>query len=166
MTESASKSKPCDSEHKRVWVTLLNGLLAGVLVTGCRGLGDDGSWLDYFDAVDSLHVADSTLTQLLSARDSAPDGLWRVPGLGSNAWLVSPAAGRRAAEDLMGLPPDVWEVPYWPSWARILGAKVEGIVFGAEFHLCRSHLRRCWLVERFDLSSPSVVEASPSPRAR
>ncbi len=131
MIESASKSEPCDSEHKGVWVTLLNGLLASVLVTGCSGLGDDAGWLDYFEAVDSLHVSDSTLTQLLSARDSAPNGLWRVPGLGSNAWLVSPAAGRRAAEDLMGLPPDVWEVPYWPSWASILGAKLEGIVFGA-----------------------------------
>lgn len=109
----------------------LIGLLASMPVAGCRGLGDDADWLDYFDPVDSLRVADSTLIQLLLARDSAPDGLWRVPGLGSNAWLVPSAAGRRAAQDLMGLPPDVWEVPYWPSWARILGARVEGIVFGA-----------------------------------
>lgn len=109
----------------------LIGLLASVPVAGCTGLGDDADWLDYFDPVDSLHAADSTLIQLLLARDSAPDGLWRVPGFGSNTWLVSPAAGRRAAEDVMGLPPDVWEVPYWPSWASVLGARVEGIVFGA-----------------------------------
>ena len=106
-------------------------LLAGVLAVGCNEPGDYAGWLDYFEPVDTLHVADTAFFRLLVTRDSARDGLWRVPGLGSQAWLLSPADGRRTAEALMSFPHDVGQVPYWPSWVSVLGARVEETVYGA-----------------------------------
>ncbi|MCE2398479.1 MAG: hypothetical protein J4F34_05455 [Gemmatimonadetes bacterium] len=106
-------------------------LLAGMLAAGCSQPVEDAGWLDYFDPVDSLHVADSVLVRLLPARDSSPNGLWRVPGLGSQGWLRSPADGRRTAEAVMERPPDVDRVPYWPSWALVVGARAGGTVYGA-----------------------------------
>lgn len=106
-------------------------LVAGALAAGCSEPGSQVGWLDYFQPVDSLHIADSVLVPLLEQRDSARTGLWRVAGLGSGAWLRSPIDGERAADAMMGLPPDIGNVPYWPSWVSILGAKVELTVFAA-----------------------------------
>ena len=108
--------------------TLSTYVLAGMLAAGCSQPVDDAGWLDYFEPGDSLHVADSVLARLLSARDSSPNGIWRVRGLGSQGWLRSPADGRGAAEAVMGRPLDV---PYWPSWASVVGARAGGTVYGA-----------------------------------
>lgn len=106
-------------------------LFAWMLAAGCNQSVDNAGWLDYFEPVDSLHVADSVLARLLLTRDSSPNGLWRVRGLGSQGWLRSPADGRRAAEAVMGHPPDIGRVPYWPSWALVVGARAGGTVYGA-----------------------------------
>ncbi len=106
-------------------------LVAGALAAGCREPGSQVGWLDHFEPVDSLHIADSVLVPLLEQRDSAGTGLWRVAGLGSGAWLWSPAEGARAADAMMGIPSDIVNVPYWPSWISILGAKVGLTVFAA-----------------------------------
>lgn len=108
-------------------------LVAGALAVGCseHGYHYHVGWHDYFDTVDKLHVADSTLVRLLEQRDSPRADLWRVPGLGSGAWLSSPSAGARAADAMMGLPPDIGNLPYWPSWVSILGAKAGLTVYAA-----------------------------------
>ena len=133
VTGSGSNNAARDSACMGTRPTLSACLLAGMLAVGCNdpGAGEDAGWLDYFEPVDTLQVADSVLVRLLLARDSAQDGLWRVPGLGSQAWLHSPADGMRAAEALMGFPPDIGQVPYWPSWVSFLGARAAGTVFGA-----------------------------------
>lgn len=109
-------------------------LLAGLLAAGCSAPDETAAtWLDYFEPVDSLHVADSVLLRMLQERDSDEHGPgpWRLRDLASQPWLLSPADGRRAADAMMGLPLDVGTVPYWPSWTLILGAMSEGVVFGA-----------------------------------
>ena len=105
--------------------------IAGTFVAGCSAPAGNADWGAHFEVVDTLTVADSVLSQLLSQRDSAPERPWRVAGLGTEAWMPSPAAGRRAADAFMGIPRDVGEVPYWPSWMRIYGATMGSTVFAA-----------------------------------
>ncbi len=64
-------------------------LVAGAPAAGCSEPGSHVGLLDYFEPVDSLHIADSVLVPLLEQRDSTGTGLWRVAGLGSGVWLWS-----------------------------------------------------------------------------
>ena len=109
------------------------GLVAGAIAAGCSEpeYHHHVGWHDHFDTAGTLHVTDSALVRLLEQWDSPKADLWRVPDLGSGAWLSSPTAGARAADAMMGLPPDIGNVPYWPSWVSILGAKAGLTVYAA-----------------------------------
>ena len=132
MTGSGSDTAPPGSGRRaRARKTFSMCLLAAGLAAGCDEPGYHANWLDYFEPVDTLHIADSVLVRLLVQRDSARYGVWRVTDLGSQAWLRSPSHGERVADAMMGLPPDVSYVPYWPSWASILGAQAGLTVFAA-----------------------------------
>ncbi len=101
-------------------------------MAGCADdAADRADWLDFFFVVDTLTVADSSLSEMLSERDSTPERPWRVLGLGSRTLLWSPSHGSRAAYALAGLPRDVMEVPYWPGWSRTCGAAGGSTVFAA-----------------------------------
>lgn len=107
-------------------------LTAGTLVAGCADdAADRAEWLDYFNVVDTLAVADSSLLEMISERDAAPERPWRVTGLGPETLLWSPSHGSSAADALMGLPRDVGNTPYWGSWSHIHGAQGGSTVFAA-----------------------------------
>lgn len=108
-------------------------LAALILTAGCAArdapTADEG-WLDYFEVVDTVTMADGVIRQLLVDRATFPEQPWRLRGVGSEPWLLTPEDGARVASALMGYPPD-HDVPYWPSWARTYGARTDRTVFAA-----------------------------------
>ncbi len=109
------------------------GVLAAVILAGaCQRAPapQDGDWLDYFEVVDSVTMTDSVIRPLLMNRFRFPEQPWRVQGVGSESWLLTPADGEGAAREAMGSPPD-HDVPYWPSWTRTYGARTGATVFAA-----------------------------------
>ena len=90
-------------------------------------------WQDVFHVVDSVTLASDVLGQLLGERDAGADlgAGWRAPFPGSAKMLRGPRQGERAAQLLVGLPREVGDVPYWPSWHRSVGAIGDATVFGA-----------------------------------
>lgn len=90
-------------------------------------------WHDVFHVVDSVTLASDVLGQLLGERDAGADlgAGWRAPFPGSAKMLRGPRQGERAAQLLVGLPREVGDVPYWPSWHRSVGAIGGATVFGA-----------------------------------
>ncbi len=115
------------------WTIVTASAALLVLAAGC---GDpavsaaDADWLDYFEVVDTVTMADSVLRPLLADRMTSTEQPWRVRGVGSEPWLLTPQNGTRVADAAMGYPPD-HDVPYWPSWARTYGARTDRTVFAA-----------------------------------
>ena len=109
------------------------GVLAALILAGaCQRAPapQGGEWLDYFEVVDSVTMTDSVVRPLLMNRFRFPEQPWRVPGIGSEPWLLTPADGEAAAREAMGYPPD-HDVPYWPAWTRTFGARTGATVFAA-----------------------------------
>ena len=90
-------------------------------------------WQDVFHVVDSVTLSSDVLGQILGERGAGADlgAGWRAPFPGSSKMLRGPRQGERAAQFLVGLPREVGDVPYWPSWHRSVGAIGDATVFGA-----------------------------------
>lgn len=98
---------------------------------GCHG--DEARWEDYFVAAGSAAV-DAVADELYPERVGAERNRERVlEGFddGRPRYVVLGADGDAMARALVGVPPDIAEVPYWGSWVRTLGAHSDGRVLAA-----------------------------------
>lgn len=80
-------------------------------------------WSDLFREGHSTLMTDSVFVALQRSMKTSGDRPWRVEGVQSTAaslWL--PTHGRATAESVMGVPSELFEIPYWTSLVRLLGA--------------------------------------------
>ncbi len=120
-------------------------------------------WSDLFEVLDTTTVTRDSLFAMFAEWDKALERTqvrtWPRPfrlDISGDTWLWPQTHGDWVADKLMVFPRDVMETPYWPSWARTIGAISGPTVFAAVNLVFRVHVYEGGeLVDSVDTQPPS-----------